>query len=259
MAVSEGGNYAGEEGGGEKKKDKQFSQHCRDPAAWIEAGQRRQRRAGGGTHCGMLECWNVGEDLQDRVFLFAGGIVVDVFCEMVHFAVCVCVCVLWGGGESVGVGCGRGWIYGRCWRRRWWWGRQSRTQTLAPSPLLNDTPLYSVSLPPTAPANTHPPPTPRTPHPTHLNLSPLALRSLLVRARSFSRPISAFLSAMAVDTESATPGPSSEAPAKKRKLIGREFYESIGSPKTIVAPMVEQSEYVCRSPPPPTLAPAPRC
>jgi len=32
---------------------------------------------------------------------------------------------------------------------------------------------------------------------------------------------------------------------KKRKLHGRAFYESIGSPKLILAPMVEQSEFVC--------------
>lgn len=33
-----------------------------------------------------------------------------------------------------------------------------------------------------------------------------------------------------------------EAP---KKLHGRAFYESIGSPKFIVAPMVDQSEFVC--------------
>jgi tRNA-dihydrouridine synthase 1 len=32
---------------------------------------------------------------------------------------------------------------------------------------------------------------------------------------------------------------------KKRKLHGRAFYESIGSPKLVLAPMVEQSEFVC--------------
>jgi tRNA-dihydrouridine synthase 1 len=30
----------------------------------------------------------------------------------------------------------------------------------------------------------------------------------------------------------------------KKKLHGRAFYESIGSPKVILAPMVDQSEYV---------------
>ena len=29
------------------------------------------------------------------------------------------------------------------------------------------------------------------------------------------------------------------------KLHGRAFYESLGSPKVVLAPMVDQSEYVC--------------
>lgn len=35
-----------------------------------------------------------------------------------------------------------------------------------------------------------------------------------------------------------------DAPAEKKKLFGRAFYESIGSPKHVVAPMVDQSEFV---------------
>lgn len=35
------------------------------------------------------------------------------------------------------------------------------------------------------------------------------------------------------------------ANGKRMKLHGRAFYESIGSPKLILAPMVEQSEFVC--------------
>jgi len=31
---------------------------------------------------------------------------------------------------------------------------------------------------------------------------------------------------------------------KRKKLTGRAFYESIGSPKYILAPMVDQSEFV---------------
>ena len=30
----------------------------------------------------------------------------------------------------------------------------------------------------------------------------------------------------------------------RRKLTGRAFYESIGSPKVVLAPMVDQSEFV---------------
>ena len=32
---------------------------------------------------------------------------------------------------------------------------------------------------------------------------------------------------------------------KRRKLTGRAFYQSLGSPKMILAPMVDQSEFVC--------------
>ncbi len=35
-----------------------------------------------------------------------------------------------------------------------------------------------------------------------------------------------------------------EESGKRRKLHGRAFYESIGSPKIVLAPMVEQSEFV---------------
>lgn len=41
----------------------------------------------------------------------------------------------------------------------------------------------------------------------------------------------------------------------RQKLFGRAFYESIGSPKLILAPMVEQSEFVRRS----YIAPPPYC
>lgn len=38
-------------------------------------------------------------------------------------------------------------------------------------------------------------------------------------------------------------GPPS-VPVSNKKLLGRQFYESIGSPKYIVAPMVDRSEFV---------------
>jgi tRNA-dihydrouridine synthase 1 len=40
-----------------------------------------------------------------------------------------------------------------------------------------------------------------------------------------------------------------EGGGKRRKLHGRAFYESIGSPKLVLAPMVEQSEFVRLRPP----------
>jgi hypothetical protein len=33
-------------------------------------------------------------------------------------------------------------------------------------------------------------------------------------------------------------------PSLKRKLTGREFYESLGSPRKVLAPMVDRSEFV---------------
>ena len=37
------------------------------------------------------------------------------------------------------------------------------------------------------------------------------------------------------------------SPSKTQKVTGRAFYESIGSPRMVLAPMVDQSEFVCLS------------
>jgi hypothetical protein len=42
----------------------------------------------------------------------------------------------------------------------------------------------------------------------------------------------------------ASPPAGNSANGLRRKLHGREFYQSIGSPKVILAPMVDQSEFV---------------
>lgn len=49
-----------------------------------------------------------------------------------------------------------------------------------------------------------------------------------------------------VEPMASTNGTGENAP-KATKLHGRAFYESIGSPKAIVAPMVDQSEFVSAS------------
>ncbi|KAI5789388.1 dihydrouridine synthase-domain-containing protein [Pyronema domesticum] len=49
-----------------------------------------------------------------------------------------------------------------------------------------------------------------------------------------------------IETIATTTATTESNGVKRRKLQGREFYESIGSPKTIVAPMVEQSEFAWR-------------
>lgn len=41
---------------------------------------------------------------------------------------------------------------------------------------------------------------------------------------------------------------SSAKPVAGKKLFGREFYKSLGSPTMILAPMVDRSEFVSTSP-----------
>jgi tRNA-dihydrouridine synthase 1 len=53
---------------------------------------------------------------------------------------------------------------------------------------------------------------------------------------------------MAATQENGAAKPTSTPSTASSKLHGREFYESIGKPKFIVAPMVDQSEFVSRVP-----------
>lgn len=56
------------------------------------------------------------------------------------------------------------------------------------------------------------------------------LAAALSKARTFQRNTSTLASTM--------------ADAQAKKLHGRAFYESLGSPKMILAPMVDRSEFV---------------
>lgn len=74
-----------------------------------------------------------------------------------------------------------------------------------------------------------------------------------LRFLSTSRPIFQFdipprCRQFATMSDEATRSPAA-AGDPKPKLHGRAFYESIGSPKFVVAPMVDQSEFVCSLPP----------
>jgi hypothetical protein len=78
----------------------------------------------------------------------------------------------------------------------------------------------------------------------------LPTRLLAVRPVGFRRPLPISLLQLharpmtmlgSSDVSNANP-----PPAKRQKLHGRAFWESIGSPKFILAPMVDQSEFVCR-------------
>jgi hypothetical protein len=75
-------------------------------------------------------------------------------------------------------------------------------------------------------------------------MSTLASR-LLVTIRQLQRQL---LGPMAQATSAG------EGQAPRIKLTGRAFYESIGSPKMIVAPMVDRSEFVRASSPIPSRA-----
>ncbi|KAI5801127.1 dihydrouridine synthase-domain-containing protein [Geopyxis carbonaria] len=78
-------------------------------------------------------------------------------------------------------------------------------------------------------------------HSHHQAVIQRAVRQISASAR---RLLHSERPSMASPTATATPTPTPSD--TRRKLLGREFYESIGSPKTVVAPMVEQSELAWR-------------
>lgn len=124
---------------------------------------------------------------------------------------------------------------------------QEQTQTLLaatpPPPVLPVSVLHPIlCLDPPRPSPGQPQ---RTDTTTTLALVAFRLQGL---PRSLSARLRRQYSAMAqAQTQAA-----GDAPPKKQKLFGRAFYESIGSPKHVVAPMVDQSEFVSA----PSFAPA---
>jgi hypothetical protein len=68
-------------------------------------------------------------------------------------------------------------------------------------------------------------------------------------ARNSVRTATIFVRNMTADTASASPSDAQLEPSQngsRPKLHGRAFYESLGSPRIVLAPMVEQSEFVRR-------------
>lgn len=73
--------------------------------------------------------------------------------------------------------------------------------------------------------------------------SPKARCEISLWSRMIASMTSSQVKSMANEslTQASTNPPS---PAARRKLTGRAFYENLGSPKMILAPMVDQSEFV---------------
>lgn len=88
---------------------------------------------------------------------------------------------------------------------------------------------------------------------TSLCLSAFLRRPFLhIRLSSISRLASMTIEPSVPSLPMIAPG---SPPEKRRKLTGREFYVSLGSPQAVIAPMVDQSElvtYVLIPPPPST-------
>ena len=77
-----------------------------------------------------------------------------------------------------------------------------------------------------------------------LGYFPRARRGIFLLQRTTASMSSSLIGSMVNGTATPAASASPALSAKRQKLTGRAFYRSLGSPKMILAPMVDQSEFV---------------